>query len=136
MCVCVCVCLSVCMCAYVCMHTHVCMCMHACVCVCVSVYVFVCVSVSVCLCVCLSVCMHACACVCGAEGYRNARPFSSTVSLVETSMNPHILHYHDECFAQGQVLHCKCRNLCCSFAKGRSSTTNSGIKATVLLGIE
>ena len=31
--------------------------------------------------------------------------------------------------AQGQVLHCKCRNLGCSSAEGRSSIANSGTKA-------
>ena len=36
---------------------------------------------------------------------------------------------------QRQVLHCKQRNLGCSSAEGRSSTTNSGTKAAVLLGI-
>ena len=40
-----------------------------------------------------------------------------------------------ECSAQGQILHCKYRNLGCSFAKGRSSTANSGIKAAVLQGL-
>ena len=44
------------------------------------------------------------------------------------------IHYH-ECSAQGQVLHCKRRNLVCSSAEGRSSTTNSGTKAAVLLGM-
>ena len=41
-----------------------------------------------------------------------------------------------ECSAQGQVLHCKRRNLGCSSAGGRSSTANSGPKAAVLPGIE
>ena len=47
----------------------------------------------------------------------------------------YIIHHHSEYFAQGQVLHCKRRNLDCSSAKGRSSTANSGTKATVLPGI-
>ena len=38
------------------------------------------------------------------------------------------------CCAQGQVHHCRCRNLGCSSAKGRSSTANSGTKVAVLLG--
>ena len=41
-----------------------------------------------------------------------------------------------ECSAQGQVLHCKCRNLGCSSAEDRSSTANSGTKAAVSQGIE
>ena len=38
-------------------------------------------------------------------------------------------------FCQEQVLHCKCRNHGCSSAEGMSSTTNSGTKAAVLLGM-
>ena len=41
-----------------------------------------------------------------------------------------------ECSAQGQVLHCKRRNLDCSSVEGMSSTVNTGTKATVLPGIE
>ena len=41
-----------------------------------------------------------------------------------------------DCSAQGQVLHCKRRNLGRSSAEGRSSTANSGTKAAVLRGIE
>ena len=37
------------------------------------------------------------------------------------------LQSSSECSAQRQVLHCKLRNLGCSSAEGRSSTTNSGI---------
>ena len=38
-----------------------------------------------------------------------------------------------KCSAQGQVLHCKRRNLGCCYAEGRSSTANSGTKAVVVL---
>ena len=46
----------------------------------------------------------------------------------------HIVDHH-QCSAQGQVLHCKRRNLGCSCADGSSSIANSGTKAAVLLGI-
>ena len=39
-----------------------------------------------------------------------------------------------ECSAQRQILHCKRRNIGCSYAEGRSSTANSGTKAVALLG--
>ena len=38
--------------------------------------------------------------------------------------------------AQGQVLHCKRRNLGCSSVKGRSSTANWGTQVAVLLGMD
>ena len=41
-------------------------------------------------------------------------------------------HNHHECSVQGQVLRCKHRNLGCSSAEGRSSTSVSGTKASVL----
>ena len=41
-----------------------------------------------------------------------------------------------KCSAQGQVLHCKRRNLGRYSAEGRSSTANSGNKAAVIPGIE
>ena len=52
------------------------------------------------------------------------------------SLPPLLLYYHHQCSAQRQVLHCKCMNLGCSSAEGRSSTTNLGTKAAVLPGIE
>ena len=44
--------------------------------------------------------------------------------------------YISECSAQGQILHCKRRNLGCSSDEGRSSTANSRTKAAVLPGTE
>ena len=41
-----------------------------------------------------------------------------------------------ECSAQGQVLHCKRRNLGCSSAERRYFTGNSGTKVAVFPGIE
>ena len=49
---------------------------------------------------------------------------------------PITLRQSSECSAQGQVFHCKRRNLGCSSAEGRSSNANSGMKAAVLPGIE
>ena len=40
-----------------------------------------------------------------------------------------------ECSAQGQILHCKRRNLGCSSAEGRSSTGNSGTKTAMFQGM-
>ena len=50
---------------------------------------------------------------------------TNTVNLL------YIFTSSSECSAQRQVLHCKRRNLGCSSAEGRSSTANSGTKATV-----
>ena len=51
--------------------------------------------------------------------------------------NPDSDHHHrQKCSAQGQVLHCKFKNVGCSSAERRSSTANSGNKAAVLPGIE
>ena len=59
----------------------------------------------------------------------------STSSSKESCNDQNILS-SSECSAQGQVLHCMCRNQGCSSAEGRSSTANSGTKAAVLLGTE
>ena len=61
-----------------------------------------------------------------AAGSTGQTPLSSSSSSSSSS----------ECSAQGQVLHCKRKNLGCSSAEGRSFTANSGIKAAVLQGIE
>ena len=42
----------------------------------------------------------------------------------------YMLHHHHQCSALGQVFHCKLRHQGC-----RSSTTNSGTKVAVLLGM-
>ena len=47
-----------------------------------------------------------------------------------------LLKYYYYYSAQRQVLHCKRRNLGCSSAECRPSTTNSGTKVAVLPGIE
>ena len=46
-------------------------------------------------------------------------------------------HHHHVCSAEGQVLHCKRRNLGCNSAEGSSSTAKTqGTKAAVSPGIE
>ena len=52
--------------------------------------------------------------------------------MVESSPPSSSSSSSSECSGQGQVLHCELRNQSCSSAYGRSSTTNSRTKVTVL----
>ena len=99
-----------CVCVYVCMCVCVYVCMWLCEYVCKRVSVYACV----CLCVCVSVCVSVCICV------------YMCVCVYEISSS-------SEWSVQGQVLHCKRRDLGCIYAEGRSSTANSGSKSAVLL---
>ena len=59
-----------------------------------------------------------------------------TTKTCQEDIPYHIIYIIKGEFCQRQVLHCKRRNLGCSSAEGKSSTTNSGTKAAVLQGNE